>query len=563
MTSLSSISVGKKLNLLVLISFISLIIVTIITLQDYKKSLMDDRKIKTQQIVEVATSLIRIYVDKSNNGELSEAEAKNSAMEAVKLLRYEGENYFWINDMHPKMVMHPIKPQLDGKDISKSADPNGTLLFIDMVNKVKESGNGFVPYMWPKPGMNKDEPMPKISFVQGIPEWDWIIGSGIYVDDVDRVFKAELIKVGRIVLVIFLLVGFLGWKITGDIRKPLARISKSMKSLADNESIEVTDHLRKDEIGGMANALVYLNEKLTEARKLERIQQEQNAQKLKRQEYLESIIKKFEEETSNSIATFASAVTELSQTAESMGSNIDDVDMKAQDASTSSQHTAQNVNTVASASEEMSESIREISSQVSKSTEVVSEAVRRAEEAENSASSLQEATEKIGDVVGLIRDVAEQTNLLALNATIEAARAGEAGKGFSVVASEVKNLASQTTKATEDISKQIAAVQSVSGEVAGALEAIKNSIDNVNQYSGGIYAAVEEQSATTNEISSNMQTAAQEAHKVSESVTKITDSAGHARESSLQTLQASQMLSKEAEQLSSAVSIFLNEVRED
>lgn len=328
-----------------------------------------------------------------------------------------------------------------------------------------------------------------------------------------------------------------------------------------DEALELNpDH--SDEFGNLAKNIMNFRKNLKEA---DRLSSEQDMLKARSEEEkkqaMHDLAKKFEDQVSEMINSVAAAATELTHTAESMGGNISDVNSKAKNASISSQQTAENVNTVASASEEMSSSVKEISSQVTKSTEVVSEAVKKAEDAESSAKSLEEATIKIGDVVGLIRDVAEQTNLLALNATIEAARAGEAGKGFAVVASEVKNLASQTTKATEDISQQIANVQNVSAEVAEALSAIKKSIDNVNQYSGGISAAVEQQSATTNEISHNMQTAARGTQEVNDNISKITESASHANESSMQMLDASRMLSREAEQLSSAVALFLSEVR--
>lgn len=342
-------------------------------------------------------------------------------------------------------------------------------------------------------------------------------------------------------------------------------LNHDIKNTADkkyDEELEL-DAESKDEFGDLARDILNFRQNLKEADILASKQESMKAKaEQDKKQATEDLANKFESNVQVMINSVLSAATELSQIAESMGGNITDVDNKSKDVSEYAQKTAQNVNSVASASEEMSASVKEISSQVSQSNKVVGEAVNKAENAQSSAKSLEEATSKIGDVVGLIRDVAEQTNLLALNATIEAARAGDAGKGFSVVASEVKNLATQTTKATEDISKQIESIQAVSAAVSLSLNDIKTSVYNVNEYSGGISAAVEEQSATTNEISNNMQVASQGTSEVNESISKITESASYAKDSSNKMIEASTILSKEAEQLNTAVALFLKEVRE-
>ena len=276
---------------------------------------------------------------------------------------------------------------------------------------------------------------------------------------------------------------------------------------------------------------------------------------------MHDLANRFEQSVQGMLNSVAAAATQLSHTAESMGNNVNDVDSKTQYVSNSSGRTSQNVATVAAASEEMLASVNEISSQVIKSTEVVNDAVRKAVHAESSARSLENASNEIGSVVKLIRDIAEQINLLALNATIESARAGEAGKGFAVVASEVKNLSNQATRATEDIASQIENVQSISSEVSDALNAIKSAVDKVNEYSGGISAAVEEQTATTYEITKNMQVASQETQEVTSHISDITNLASNAKEASNQMLEASQGVSREAEKLNVAFANFLNEVR--
>lgn len=373
--------------------------------------------------------------------------------------------------------------------------------------------------------------------------------------------KIYSLFLSSLAIILSLFVPFYAWR---AIFAPQSKMIKVMQEIAaEKTDIEIPSLEKQDEIGDMARAIRVFKENAIEKKCLEesrKIAESKTAEDEKHKAMID-LASRFEERVQGMIQSVAAAATELSQTAESMESNVNDVDSKSKDASLSSGRTSQNVATVASASEEMSASVKEISSQVIKSTQVVNDAVRKADAAELSAKSLETASNDIGNVVKLIRDIAEQINLLALNATIESARAGEAGKGFAVVASEVKNLSNQATKATEDISTQIESVQAISAEVFGALNAIKSAVDKVNEYSGGISAAVEEQSATTAEIARNMVVASKGTQEVSDNIKDISDIASVAKDSSMQMLDASRMLSREAEQLSAAVSGFLSEIR--
>jgi methyl-accepting chemotaxis protein len=361
-----------------------------------------------------------------------------------------------------------------------------------------------------------------------------------------------------------ILVSVFGWIGVSKIVNPIVSITNTMKLLSGGDtSVEVKWLTNKDEIGDMAKALQVFKESSIEKNRLEKEQKlTEERTKEEKKQAMHDLANKFEKQIQKTINIIILEVQNLGKTTEFMQKNVTGVDDKAKDATVASQKTAQNVNAVVTALSEMTSAVKEISSQVIKSTEVINEAVGKAEHAGSSAESLENVTTEIGDVVQLIQDIAEKINLLALNATIESARAGEAGKGFAVVASEIKNLASQTTAATESISKQIQAVQVVSAEVSEALNAITTSIHEVNEYSGGISSAVEEQSATTSEIANNMQVAAQGTQEVDNSISKINESVSYANESSVQMFEASQTLSKEAEQLNSSVSSFLKDIRE-
>lgn len=346
---------------------------------------------------------------------------------------------------------------------------------------------------------------------------------------------------------------------------PIQRITLATRNLADGDlSVDIVDNNRKDEIGNLARSLQVFKENAICVQKMEsdKLKAEEKA-KLDKQKTMNEMAKKFEDNVQGLIKIVVSSSNKLQQTAESMKTNSDEVSLKSNIASKSAETTSSNVNTVADSTEEMLSSIKDISSQVTQSTSLINEAVTKADSAGISAVSLEEGTIKMGDIISLIQDIAAQINLLALNATIESARAGEAGKGFAVVASEVKNLASQTTSATEEISQQIASIQSVSSEVSGSLVAIKESIDNVNQYSGGISVAVEEQSATTTDIANSMKAASHSTKDINDNIAGIQSASLQASNSSNELLEESTILSQKAGELSTEISSFLVSIREN
>ena len=261
------------------------------------------------------------------------------------------------------------------------------------------------------------------------------------------------------------------------------------------------------------------------------------------------------------VDTVASASTEMQSTAESMTATAEQTSNQATAAASAAEETTTNVQTVASAAEEMSNSISEIGRQVDQSSDIAGKAVEEAERTNETVQSMAAAAQKIGEVVKLISDIAEQTNLLALNATIEAARAGDAGKGFAVVAAEVKSLANQTAKATEDIAGQIGAMQSVTGEAATAINTIGETIKEISEIGTTISAAVEEQRAATQEIARNVQQAAQGTGEVSANIASVNQAATEAGESARHVLSASGELATQSEMLRGEVDGFVQQIR--
>lgn len=196
----------------------------------FVKKMYDAKYEKTQQLVESAWGILDFYSKQAKAGKISEDEAKKMAAEVVKNLRYAREEYFWINDMTPRMIMHPIKPELDGKDLSDNKDPNGKHLFVAFVDQCKKHGEGFVDYYWPKPGEPK--PVPKISFVKLFPDWQWIIGSGIYIDDVQREIAKTAYIIGGVMLAITLAVLALSYLMARSISRPITRVVEGLSQTA-------------------------------------------------------------------------------------------------------------------------------------------------------------------------------------------------------------------------------------------------------------------------------------------------------------------------------------------
>jgi methyl-accepting chemotaxis protein len=483
----------------VIIAAISFVALSGYALMQIRALLVDDRKVKTEHVVDSVHTLFGHFEMMERNGVMSRDAAQKAALAAAQDIRYGGDEYFFIMSRDGNMLMHPIKPELNGQSLMAMKDPSGKLFFREMIDVANGAGHGFVDYLWPKPG--HDEPVAKVSFVRTFEPWGWVTGSGIYIDDVDAIFMSNAVTFGVVALVILVVLGGVSTLIGRSVTRPLSKISANMLRLADGDkgiTVEYTE--QTNEIGDLSRAMeVFLN-KTIEMDEMRAAQEE--AEKRSEEEkraLMAKMADDFEVSIGHVVNQVSSAATELRSSAESMSATAEETARQSDTVSAASETTSHNVETVAAATEELSSSIDEIGRQVARASSVASGAVQQANSTNAKIQSLAEAADKIGEVVGLITDIAEQTNLLALNATIEAARAGDAGKGFAVVASEVKNLANQTAKATEEISAQIGDVQASTQEAVSAIEAITTTIAEVDEIASTIAAAVEEQAAATQE----------------------------------------------------------------
>jgi methyl-accepting chemotaxis protein len=488
-------------------------------------SISAERVGKVRSLTEAAVSRVKSVYDRFKRGELSEEAAKTLVKDELRAIKYGNGDYFFIYDYDGVNVMHGAKPEREGKNFYTSVDPSGRQLVKEQIDCARD-GTGIASFLFPRAG--SDLPVPKLSYQIAFEPWRWVIGTGVYVDDINASFKEVVLRFFSIAIVIGSFMAACAYFLSRRITRPLGRLVRfTEQPLSEAPSAAFLGDLRlTDEVGSVARALQVFKGKSAEA---ERLRDEVDVQKgqaeASRREALRGMVDTVETETDTAVAGIDKRMTAMTEAAAVMSRSAELVGTSSQTVAAASEQALTNAQTVATATEQLSGSIREISVQVVNATKATTVAVGRSDQARATIASLAEAVARVGQVTTLISEIASQTNLLALNATIEAARAGDAGKGFAVVASEVKGLATQTARSTDEINRQIGEIQSITQETVRDMDDVSETVRTIDEIAGSIASAIEEQNAATREIARNVTETANGAREVS---TRIAEVSGEA-----------------------------------
>lgn len=486
---------------------VSIVMICVLGLQAYESvvergNLLDSKKKEVIHLVESSVSLVDMFYQ--NRKAMGEEEAKQAAISALEALRYDdGQGYFWINDDEARLIMHPIKPELNGKDMSEFKDPNGVKVFSEFANTAKRYGHGYVNYAWEKPGETK--PVEKVSYVKSFEPWGFVVGTGLYIDDIEILFWNKVKKSIVLIIGILIIVGVIARFMTNDMVKPLKQIITVMQDAAKGDFSQALQiEPRKDEMGELSESFIKMQDAFKEL-------VNHSLKSAKQLAESSSVMNKVTEKTNQGVSQQYSETELLASAIEELATTIQEVANNAADTLSYTHETNKQIDKGNNMMANTIKAIQHVSDDMNKAGTVIAQ--------------LESDVKQIDTILSVIRNISEQTNLLALNAAIEAARAGDTGRGFAVVADEVRSLAQRTHESTEEIQAMTEALQSAASNAVKVMHDgkahIQACVDNahitgdclaqaaskvveVNDRNNLIASTVEQQGIVASEVSRNV-----------------------------------------------------------
>ena len=534
------LKIGGRLNLLTLAALAAMTIGLGMALLRMNNVMTADVAGQTRATLETAYGIVEHFAEEEREGRLTRAQAQSAAASTLKRIRYDGDEYFWINDLHPRMIMHPTKPELDGKDLRETTDPDGRFPFVEFVKAAEaDPAGGFVEYRWPKPG--SDEPQPKVSFVKKFAPWGWVIGTGTYTTDVRAAIWSESSLLVGLALIGILAMATLGWILARSITRPLNAITARMGALQNGDTTaEIPGLTRSDELGNMARALGTFRDAAVEKAEADRAKAADDAAQqavvttlsdhlaaLSEGDLTSHIERQFPEAYAQLKRNYNNAVAHLRELIAALAEASNSIETGSGEIAAASDDLARRTESNAASLEQTSAALSEMDGRLKSSADAAQRTVgsarqaigivgsgrSTAEQATSAMTRVADSAQGIDGVIEGLDKIAFQTRVLAMNAAVEAGRAGEAGRGFAVVADLVSALAmraeEEARRAREQLTTTqadiVVAVESVRS-VDAALVEITGSVEQVHQYVETMASDNRAQSATITQIAAAVNT---------------------------------------------------------